>query len=142
MTFAHRCGEQHELLRLRDDLKWTLHEFADGASYTVVDPTTGLNYQIGLAEYALASMLDGRTSIEDAAAATRTLSDRSGNSELAVDDDEAAVIAAWLCNMKLATAPIISFLSISFTPLVTGYSPEIVASAPPRSVRIFERPLG
>ncbi len=90
--------------KLRTDLTWTLHQFADGASYAVSDPTTGLNYQVGLAEYAFASMLDGETSVAEAAAAVRDLADRSSNDLPAIEDADGEMIAGWLLNMKLATS--------------------------------------
>jgi putative peptide zinc metalloprotease protein len=97
---------QHEtnFPKLRTDLTWTLHQFAQGASYTVSNPATGLNYQVGLAEYAFASLLDGETSVADAAAAMRALADRTGNELLAIEDSDGEMIASWLLNMKLATS--------------------------------------
>lgn len=89
--------------RLRPDLTWTLHHFADGASYTVNNPATGSNYQVGVAEYAFASLLDGSTSVNDAVIAMQDLAERSEDRTFAISHKEGEFIADWLVKMRLAS---------------------------------------
>ncbi len=96
-TAAETC------LQMRPDLVWTPHQFAGGPSYSVTNPATGMHYEIGFAEYAFASMLDGNTDLQTASEATQALAKRTGRPEIALDQSEAEAVAAWLEKTGLAT---------------------------------------
>ena len=63
MTTDNLHNEALELgnvrLRLRDGLRFELHEYAGEPCYVVKDNTSSSFYQVGLGEYAFISLLDG-----------------------------------------------------------------------------------
>lgn len=84
-------------LRLRDGLRFTLHQDAKRPWYLVEDDVTGQFYRIGLPEYTLLSVLDGVKSLAAAVAETSAL--LGGQ---AFGEREAAHLCRWVIESGLA----------------------------------------
>ena len=84
-------------LRLRSDLIFVPHTSGSEAYYVVEDPLNSRFHRLGIAEYILVSLLDGRTSIREAFS---HLSSVLPNHRLSETD--ATAICHWLVDMTLA----------------------------------------
>jgi len=82
---------------LRTGLKFTVQAFAGQPCYVIEDPLRGSFYRVGLPEYTLLSMLDGRTTIASALAGAATMLGDQAPSE-----QEAAALCKWLVVTGLA----------------------------------------
>ncbi|MEO1524757.1 MAG: biotin/lipoyl-binding protein [Planctomycetota bacterium] len=83
--------------KLREDLTFTLHQSSRAQWYVIEDELHSKFYRIGRAEYVFLSMLDGRTTVQAALAATAT--------ELGIgafSKTEAASLCKWLMEADLA----------------------------------------
>jgi putative peptide zinc metalloprotease protein len=81
---------------LRSDLVFTPHTFGADPYYVVEDPARSKFFRIGLPEYTLISLFDGRTSISEAVGlAARSLGPR------ALSQQEALAVAHWLADSRL-----------------------------------------
>ena len=109
---SHSTFELAEVrVRLRKDLRWVRHETAGTGerdaitgkaaerteSFIVEDDTTGRFYRVGRREYALLSLLDGRTTVSQAVA---RLSSTMGKE--ALSEEDAATICRWAIESGLA----------------------------------------
>ncbi len=84
--------------RLRPDLQYSFRSWGGQMSCVIEDPINSAFYQIGMNEYALISLYDGRTAICEAISLTSAdLGSR------AFDDQEAISITRWLFDCGLAT---------------------------------------
>jgi putative peptide zinc metalloprotease protein len=92
MEIANAC------LRLRGGLNFELHQYNGKPCYVVQDETSSGFYQLGIAEYAFVSLLDGRTSIQQAVQET---SRRLGEDAFTIRD--AIGTCQWLLQNRLAT---------------------------------------
>ena len=85
------------VLTLRRDLIFRPHNFAGLSCYIIEDPLKGKFYRSGLAEYALLSLFDGRTSVADALCLLAT-----SMPHIALSEHDAASICSWLVSSELA----------------------------------------
>ncbi len=85
-------------LRLRDDLSFHLQEYRESQCYLIEDELNSRFYRVGLAEYHLISLLDGRTTLSRAVAMSAT---QMGDQ--AVGEMEAVTICKWLIDTGLAS---------------------------------------
>ncbi len=88
------------LVTLRPDLIVSPRQDGGDKYYVVQDPLTSKFFRVGVTEYAFASLLDGRTSIQQA---LRLLSNAMPNHPLSPQD--AAGICHWLLQSNLAHTP-------------------------------------
>ncbi|MGB7325077.1 MAG: site-2 protease family protein, partial [Rubripirellula sp.] len=86
-------------LKLRRDLKITPSSTGAETSYIVEDPVSSDFFQIGLTQYALLSLLDGKTALHSAVS---QIANRMGES--AITMAEAAETCRWLIDSRLAVA--------------------------------------
>ncbi len=86
-------------LKLRGGLGFELQEHGESRCYVVHDETSSNYYQIGIPEYAFLSVLDGKSSLQEAIEAT---AGQLGNNALTVRD--AVRISHWLLESGLANA--------------------------------------
>ncbi len=84
-------------LRLRDELSFELQEDVGELSYIVKNRTSSEYFQIGIAEYAFISLLDGSTTVQEA---VQEIAFRLGEDALSVRD--ALGTAHWLIQNRLA----------------------------------------
>ena len=87
-------------LKLRADLVFTPQEFGGRPCYLIEDRLRSKFFRLGVAEYTLVSLFDGRTSIADA---LRLTAPQLGSR--AFTEPEALAIARWLIESQLATTP-------------------------------------
>ncbi|NND99605.1 MAG: HlyD family efflux transporter periplasmic adaptor subunit [Pirellulaceae bacterium] len=100
-THDHRIREVSELvLELRSDLRFTPHYEAGEECYLVEDVARSQFFTIGLSEYMLISMFDGKTTVGDAMI---RLSQLPGNHQLI--ETEATAICKWLVDSEMAHTP-------------------------------------
>ena len=83
--------------KLRDDLRFTLHQSPSGDWYVVEDELNSKFFRVGHAEYTFLSMLDGSTTVQSAVAATAAELEMEAFSET-----EAAALCKWLVDADLA----------------------------------------
>ncbi len=91
------CEPVNARLKLRDDLICTPRVFNGKPSYVIEDPLRGKFYRVGLPEFTLISLLDGRTSLADALGKA---AQRLGRD--ALDQQEGISICRWLVDAQLA----------------------------------------
>ena len=97
----HRVREFGTLcIRMRRGLIYRLDEFSGRPCYVIEDPESAKFCRIGTDEYALISLFDGETTIEEAIA--RTASSLGRN---AFTEQEVAAICDWLIANDLAQTP-------------------------------------
>ncbi len=84
--------------RLREDLRFTLHESGRQSWYLIEDELNSKYYRIGRAEYVFLSYIDGETTVQSAIAKTAAELGASAFSEAA-----AAALCKWLIDTDLAT---------------------------------------
>ena len=97
MTFDETSDLTNTCLRLRHGIEFEIRESASEVHCLITDEVKGEYYQVGLPEYALISLLDGRTSLHQAVSACAS---RLGDD--AIDRQEAISIFHWLVNTGLA----------------------------------------
>ncbi len=85
-------------LSLRDDLVFHLQEYGGAQCYLIEDELNSRFYRVGLAEYHLISLLDGRTTLAKAVAMSSAEKGKHAVGEL-----EAVTICKWLIDSGLAT---------------------------------------
>ncbi len=85
-------------LRLRDDLAFHLQEYGGVQCYLIEDELNSRFYRVGLSEYHLISLLDGRTPLSKAVAMSS-----AEKGKHAVGEMEAVTICKWLIDSGLAT---------------------------------------
>ncbi len=84
-------------LRLKDGLSFSLNHSGDTPWYLIEDETAGKFFRVGLAEYTLLSLLDGKRTLSDALAiAVSVLGDTT------LDDTQGARICNWMIDSGLA----------------------------------------
>ena len=81
---------------LREDLEFTVQQFGGRVCYVIRDLTTSAFYQIGFAEYAFLSLLDGETTVQQALSKTSSRLGADAFTEL-----DAAAICRWLLDHQL-----------------------------------------
>jgi len=84
-------------IALRDDIRFRPQQYGGEASYVIEDPATSSFYRIGVAEYTLISLLDGKNSISDAMHHASSVLGRD-----AFTEHDAASICRWLVECGLA----------------------------------------
>lgn len=84
--------------RLRDDLEIHVQVFGGQTCYVIEDPLHSRFCRVGVAEYTLLSLLDGKTSLADALGQTATLMGTE-----ALSEQEASSLCKWLVDSQLAT---------------------------------------
>ncbi len=87
-------------LSLRSDLRFTPHFEGGEKCYLIEDPVRSQFFRVGIAEYLLISMFDGKTSVGDALV---RLSKIKG--DYALTEGEAVSICKWLVDSELACTP-------------------------------------
>ena len=85
---------------LRRDLDVRVRHFGGRPSYVLEDAARSRFFRLGPAEYAVASLLDGRTSVADAVAAAA-----AACGEEALAETDAAAFCQWLVENDLARTP-------------------------------------
>lgn len=83
--------------RLRDDLEISVQVYAGQTCYLIEDPISSRFSRIGLAEYTLISLLDGRTTIAEAIGQMAAIMGPE-----ALLEQEAAALCKWLIDSQLA----------------------------------------
>lgn len=84
-------------VRLRSDLRFTLHHGVSSRWYVVEDDARGQYFRIGPAEYAFLSLLDGKRTLDEAQA---DLASIPGG--FALDEQQANGVAKWMIDSGLA----------------------------------------
>ena len=84
-------------IALRDDIRFRPQTFGGETCYILEDPTSSSFYRIGVAEYTLISLFDGRNTIADAMQYASTVLGRD-----AFTEQEVAAISRWLVDSGLA----------------------------------------
>ena len=84
-------------IELRDDIRFRPQQYGGQASYVIEDPTTSSFYRIGVPEYTLLSLFDGKNSISDAMHHASSVLGRD-----AFTEHDAASISRWLVECGLA----------------------------------------
>lgn len=98
MTLNVQTAElDHAKLRLRTDLRFTLHHGAAAQWYVVEDDARGQYFRIGVAEYAFLSLLDGRRTLAEAQAELASLPGC-----YTIDEQQATGICKWVIDSGLA----------------------------------------
>lgn len=85
-------------LSLREDLAFHLQEYGGVQCYLIEDELNSRFYRVGLSEYHLISLLDGRTPLSKAVAMSSAAKGKN-----AVGEMEAVTICKWLIDSGLAT---------------------------------------
>ena len=85
-------------LTLREDLTFTLQSFGGETCYVLEDEAHGAFFRIGVPEYTFLSLLNGRTSVEQALALTAVALGPD-----AIREQDAASICKWLIDHQLAS---------------------------------------
>jgi len=83
--------------RLRDDLEISVQMYAGQMCYLIEDPISSRFSRVGLAEYTLLSLLDGRTTIAEAIGQMAAIMGPD-----ALSEHEAASLCKWLIDSQLA----------------------------------------
>ena len=97
--FNFRVREVSELLlTLREDLQFTPHHESGEPCYIVEDSVRSQYFRIGIAEYLLISMFDGKTTIGQALVRLARI-----EGDHALTEQEATIICKWLVDSELAT---------------------------------------
>lgn len=86
------------VLKLRDDLTFSVREYGGSIVYTIEDEMKSRFYRVGLAEYTFLSLLDGRRTFADALGQTATVSRQD-----ALTESDAASLCRWLVENGLAS---------------------------------------
>ncbi len=94
---AQTCELGQARLRLRNDLKFTLHNDAATQWYLVEDESRCGFYRVGIAEYAFLSLLNGKRTLDEAVAKLSSLSCCDDLSE-----QRAVALARWVVDSGLA----------------------------------------
>lgn len=84
-------------VRLRKDLKFTLHNDSASPWYLVEDESNGRFFRIGISEYALLSLLNGKRTLEEAMAKLASMPQCDD-----LSDEEVASLARWVIDSGLA----------------------------------------
>ena len=84
-------------LTLRDDLSFSLQSHGGQTCYVLEDEAHGSFFRIGVAEYMFVSLLDGRTTVEQAVARTAVSMGAD-----ALSEQSAAAVCRWLIDNQLA----------------------------------------
>ncbi len=84
-------------ITLRDDIRFRPQQYGGETSYVIEDPATSSFYRIGVPEYTLISLLDGKNSISDAMHHASSVLGRD-----AFTEHDAASISRWLVECGLA----------------------------------------
>lgn len=77
-------------LKLKNSLRFTMRDNAGGTEYLIEDEVTGRFFRVGLAQYTLMSMMDGKRTVNAALMKTATLLRQN-----AIDESEAASLCKW-----------------------------------------------
>jgi putative peptide zinc metalloprotease protein len=84
-------------LRLKEGLSFSLNQSGDTPWYLIEDESSGKFFRVGVAEYTLLSLLDGKRTLSDALAiAVSVLGDTT------LDDTQGARICSWMIDSGLA----------------------------------------
>lgn len=84
-------------LRLRTDLKYTLHNDSASPWYLIEDESNGRYFRVGITEYVLLSLFNGRRTLDEAIAKLASLPHCDDLSE-----EEVASLARWVIDSGLA----------------------------------------
>ena len=85
-------------LKLRDDLTVSMQIYGGQTCYLIEDPLSSRFYRVGIAEYTLLSMLDGKTTIAQAMGRTAAIMGSQ-----ALSEQDVAALCKWLIDSELAT---------------------------------------
>ena len=91
------AGLRQTVIRVRNDLRFTPQALDGQAHYLIEDPARSKFYRIGLLEYTFISLLDGKTTVDDAIRLTAETVDKSSFGQ-----QDAATICRWLLETDLA----------------------------------------
>ncbi len=98
---SHALSQTYELgqarLRLRSDLRFTLHNDSTSPWYLVEDEGGGNYYRIGVVEYAFLSLLNGKRTLDEAIAQLASLACCDD-----LNENKAASLARWVIDSGLA----------------------------------------
>lgn len=84
-------------LLLRDDLTFTLQQFAGETCYVIEDPVHSAYYRIGCSEYTFLSLLNGRNTVNEAIAKSAVALGAN-----ALSEQEVSTVCRWLTDNHLA----------------------------------------
>ena len=87
-------------LLLRDDLTFTLQQFAGETCYVIEDPVHSVYYRIGCSEYTFLSLLNGRNTVNEAIAKSAVALGAN-----ALSEQEVSTVCRWLTDNHLAGTP-------------------------------------
>lgn len=84
--------------KVRDDLRITVQTYAGETCYVIEDAISSKFFRLGLAEYTLVSLLDGKTTIAEAMGRTASITGAD-----ALSERETGTLCKWLLDSGLAT---------------------------------------
>jgi putative peptide zinc metalloprotease protein len=118
-------------LQLRDDLVFTPDVAHEPPHYTIEDPLRGKFYRVGMSEFTLISLLDGRRSVAEAVGlAAQRLGER------ALAEHEALALCRWLADCQLALPVGVSPIARLDEAAEKGSRQRLLAAVNPLLIRV------
>ena len=87
---------QNVCLKLREDLRCSIHQYGDGTCYFIEDMMSARSYRFALREWSFISLLNGSMNMRDVLAAAN-----ENLQENALQENEASKLCRWLLKMRL-----------------------------------------